>query len=109
MEFTPYRTTGKIIAVKTFGALVELTDTKEVGILHISKISERFISDVSKFLTPGTVIRVDVTNKKDDRVELSILDIPHYQNIDANGSEDFELLAEHLPQWIEEKKRSYQK
>lgn len=102
--FEPYRTKGKILSVKQFGALVELDDSDDVGLLHISKISERFVSDVNKFLIPGEEIWVDIIDKKNDRIELSILDIPNYRNVGANGAEDFDLLAEKLPGWINEMK-----
>ena len=101
----PYRTTGKIVSIQQFGALVELDETHEVGILHISKISERFVSDVTKFLTPGERIRVDVVKKTDNRVELSIINIPHYRNIDSEFANEFEILAEQLPVWIDEKNK----
>lgn len=100
----PYRTIGKIVSVQQFGALVELEDTHEVGILHISKISERFVSDVQKFLIPGERIRVDVVKKSDNRIELSIIDIPHYRNVDTDFEGEFEILADALPKWVDEKK-----
>lgn len=99
----PIRTIGKIVSVQQFGALVELVDTKEVGILHISKISERFISDVQKFLIPGEQIRVDNVNRTNNRIELSIKDIPHYRNLGSSHIEDFDMLVEALPSWIDEK------
>lgn len=109
MEFTPYRTTGTIISVKPFGALVELEGTKEIGLLHISKVSERFVSDIEKHLVPGEQIRVDVTNKTEERIELSIIDIPHYRNIDTPRSEEFEHLAEKLPGWIKDYNKKEEK
>ena len=105
LQEIPYRTTGKIVSIQQFGALVELDETHEVGILHISKISERFVSDVTKFLTPGERIRVDVVKKTDNRVELSIINIPHYRNIDSEFANEFEILAEQLPVWIDEKNK----
>lgn len=101
----PYQTLGKIVSVQQFGALVELLDTNEVGILHISKLSERFISDVQKFLVPGEVIRVNVVKKSENRIELSIIDIPHYRNAETKDEKEFAVLAEQLPKWIQEKKR----
>jgi Predicted RNA binding protein (contains ribosomal protein S1 domain) len=100
----PYRTLGKIVSVQQFGALVELIDTREVGILHISKISERFVSDVQKFLVPDETIWIDVVKKSAERIELSILEIPHYRNVGTACAGEFKILAELLPKWIEDKK-----
>ncbi|MGL5042870.1 MAG: S1 RNA-binding domain-containing protein [Culicoidibacterales bacterium] len=108
-QFIAYQTLGKIVKVQQFGALVELIDSNEVGILHISKLSERFISDVEKFLTPGEIIRVDVVKKSKERLELSIIDIPHYRNVDSKMAEEFNVLAQKLPFWIENKRPKRQK
>jgi len=101
----PYRTRGKVVSVQQFGALVELLETQEVGILHISKISDRFVPDVQQFVADNDVILVDVINRTPDRLELSILDIPHYRYPDAASASDFAPLAEQLPDWIETEKK----
>ena len=101
----PYRTIGKVVSIQQFGALVELEETHEVGILHISKISERFVSDVQKFLTPGERIWIDVVKQTADRIELSIIDIPYYRNLDTEFAGEFESLAQALPNWIAEKNK----
>jgi len=101
----PYRTQGKVVSVQQFGALVELVDTHEVGILHISKISERFVPDVEAFVTPNEVILVDVVNRTPGRLELSILDIPHYRNVGGSSEAEFASLAEKLPDWVVAQKK----
>lgn len=101
----PYRTKGRVVSIQKFGGLIELEETKEVGILHISKISPYFISDLSNFLTVGETIRVDVLNKNDQKIELSILNIPHYRNLKTKEEEIFRSLARSLPFWIKGKIR----
>jgi len=93
------------VSVQQFGALVELEETNEVGILHISKISERFVADVQQFVKVNDIIWVDVINRTPERLELSILDIPHYRNTDEDQAKEFASLAEHLPEWIEIQKK----
>lgn len=105
MKKLPYRTYGTVVSVQQFGALVELAQTHEIAILHISKISERFISDVQKFLTPGEIIHVDVVRKTENRIELSIMNIPHYRNKGDENEADFSILATHLPQWMSQKRK----
>jgi len=108
-EKIPYRTRGKVVSVQAFGALVELLDTHEVGILHISKISERFVSDVKQFVTPNEILIVDVINRTPERLELSILDIPHYRNVEGDAEAEFASLAAQLPTWIANEKKKRRK
>lgn len=101
----PYRTVGKVVSVQPFGALVELDETHEVGILHISKMSERFVPDVGTFVSVGDKILVDVVKRTSERLELSILDVPHYRNVGTSSAAEFAILAASLPQWISEKSK----
>ena len=48
---------GKVTGITKFGAFVELPEGK-VGLVHISQISETYITDISKHLRVGDIVRV---------------------------------------------------
>ena len=63
---------GKVTGVAPFGAFVELSGGK-VGLVHISQISETYVTDISKHLSVGDVIKVKVLGiTKDGKYDLSI-------------------------------------
>ena len=63
--------TGRVTAVKPFGAFVEVGGTS--GLLHISQISADFVEDLSQTLTVGMSIKCMIMDdKRKGRVSLSI-------------------------------------
>lgn len=63
---------GKVTGIAPFGAFVELSEGK-VGLVHISQISETYVTDISKHLSVGDVIKVKVLGMtKDGKYDLSI-------------------------------------
>ncbi len=62
---------GKIIKITKFGAFVEL-ESKINGLVHISEISNSFVSDISNFFKIGDDVKVKILNINDGKINLSI-------------------------------------
>ncbi len=65
-------TEGIVVKIVPFGAFVK-TDTSEVGLVHISEISDTYVKDVHQFLKEGDKVTVRVIGRnKDGKLNLSI-------------------------------------
>lgn len=63
---------GKVTGITKFGAFVALPGGKS-GLVHISNISDSYVSDINEFLTVGQEVKVKVMNiDQNDRINLSI-------------------------------------
>lgn len=63
---------GKVTGITKFGAFVALPGGKS-GLVHISNISDSYVSDINEFLTVGQDVKVKVLNiDQNDRINLSI-------------------------------------
>ncbi|MEO1784024.1 S1 RNA-binding domain-containing protein [Thermodesulfobium sp. 4217-1] len=63
---------GVVIGTAKFGAFIELP-SGEVGLVHISEVSEEYVKEVDTVLKKGDKVRVKVlTIKNDGKIELSI-------------------------------------
>ena len=63
---------GKVTGITKFGAFVALPGGKS-GLVHISNISDSYVSDINEFLTVGQEVKVKVLNiDQNDRIHLSI-------------------------------------
>ena len=63
---------GKVTGITKFGAFVALPGGKS-GLVHISNISDSYVSDINEFLAIGQEIKVKVMNiEQNDRINLSI-------------------------------------
>ena len=60
---------GKVVRIADFGAFIELPKGGE-GLLHISKISKKRISNVKDVLSENDVVSVRVLKISKDRIEL---------------------------------------
>ncbi len=66
---------GKVVKIMNFGAFVEILPGKE-GLVHISKIADRHIDEVTDVLSEGDEIRVKVIKiDNKDRINLSMKDV----------------------------------
>lgn len=90
--------TGKVVAIKPYGALVELTGDR-MSILHISKISEKFVANIEEYVKVGEWIRAEILTYGDERVEISIKNLRNYR-MNQQDAQAFEPLAQRLPTWI---------
>ena len=63
---------GKVTTITKFGAFVALPDGKS-GLVHISEVSNSFVSDVHDFLETGQEVQVKVLSiTPDGKINLSI-------------------------------------
>lgn len=63
---------GKVTGITNFGAFIELPEGK-VGLVHISQVADTYVTDVSKHLKVGDVVKVRVLGiAKEGKYDLSI-------------------------------------
>lgn len=65
---------GTVRNVTSFGAFVDI-GLKNDAMIHKSKLSNEFVSDPTKYVSIGQIIKVEVVNVdlKRDRVELKMI------------------------------------
>jgi len=98
---------GVVTGVQSYGIFVKL-ENGYTGLIHISEITEKFVSDVNKFAKIDENIYAEVKeiDKKNKKCILSVkglnyrMDIPRKIHETVRG---FTPLKEHLPIWIKEK------
>ena len=63
---------GKVTGITNFGAFVELPEGK-VGLVHISQIADAYVTDITKHLRVGDIVKVRVLGAtKEGKYDLSI-------------------------------------
>ena len=62
---------GKVTGITKFGAFVSLPEGKS-GLVHISEIANKYVSDVSEYVSMGQSVRVCVIGIKDGKINLSM-------------------------------------
>ena len=62
---------GKVKSITNFGAFVSLGDNK-TGMVHISEVSNSYVSDIRTFLTEGQDVKVMVLSVEGTKINLSI-------------------------------------
>ena len=63
---------GKVTGIAKFGAFVELPEGK-AGLVHISQVADNYVTDVSKHLKVGDIVKVKVLGvAKEGKYDLSI-------------------------------------
>ena len=62
---------GKVKSITNFGAFVSLGDNK-TGMVHISEVSNSYVSDIRTFLTEGQDVKVMVLSVEGNKINLSI-------------------------------------
>ncbi len=64
--------TGKVTGVTKFGAFVDLPDG-EVGMVHISEVSDTFVKEIGDFVKVGQEVKVKVISiGEDKKISLSM-------------------------------------
>jgi len=102
---------GKVIKVRPYALFINFEGVN--GLLHISEISDHYVRDIEKFATIGDEIKVKVLSidEKNGFLRVSYKQIDEkdrycshdssLKRIPEANNNDFSLLAEKLPQWIE--------
>ena len=63
---------GKVSGIMPFGAFITLPDNK-VGLVHISEVSQTYVSDINEHLKVGDVVKAKIIKIDDNgKVSLSI-------------------------------------
>ena len=73
---------GKVTGITNFGAFIELPEGK-VGLVHISQVADTYVTDVTKHLKVGDVVKVRVLGMaKEGKYDLSIKQVgkPSWQS-----------------------------
>ena len=62
---------GKVKSITNFGAFISLLEGKS-GLVHISEVSNTYVSDIRQHLTEGQDVKVVVLSVEGNKVNLSI-------------------------------------
>ncbi len=62
---------GKVKSIMSFGAFISLPEGKS-GLVHISEVSNTYVSDIRQHLTEGQDVKVVVLSVDGNKVNLSI-------------------------------------
>ena len=97
-----------VTSIENYGIFVKVDD-KYIGMVHITEISDRYVSNVRNFAFPNETIYakiVSIDNEK-NQMKLSIKSI-NYRILSSKGRvmespNGFSKLKENLPLWIEDK------
>ena len=103
----------EVTGVTDYGIFVKL-DNEYSGLVHISEISERFVSSVEKLYIIGDVIDAKVIEIDDDKKQIKLSIKKNKENrrkkkkIEEKG-EGFKPLEENLNKWVEERLKELEK
>ena len=96
---------GKITRVTNFGAFCEVLPGKE-GLIHISEISNRYVSAVEDFVKVGDEVKVKVIGIDDlGRIQLSLKQAQESQ--EQNGSQNLKSSTSSSPPVSAKRKRNH--
>ena len=62
---------GKVKTITNFGAFITLPENK-TGLVHISEVSNTFVSDIRQHLTEGQDVKVMIIGTENGKINLSI-------------------------------------
>ena len=62
---------GKVKSITAFGAFIALPENRS-GLVHISEVSNSYVSDVHEHLTEGQDVKVMVIGNENGKINLSI-------------------------------------
>ena len=62
---------GKVKSITNFGAFIALPENM-TGLVHISEVSNSYVSDIRQHLTEGQDVKVMVMGNEDGKLKLSI-------------------------------------
>lgn len=108
---------AEVTYIETYGAFVKLEDNYN-GLIHISEISNKYVSDINNFFKVGDYIYVEVleVDEKLKQIKLSIRNI-NYKGQKAKKNKKaieetphgFNTLRANLPIWINKKLKNIEK
>ena len=72
---------GQVVGIVSYGAFIKFSD-EYFGLLHISEMSDKYVSNIRDFVKEGTSIYVKIIeiNEEKKQLKLSIKDIDYRNN-----------------------------
>lgn len=62
---------GKVLNIMQYGVFIQLPN-KQKGLVHISEVSDKFVTDISAVLKSGQIVKVKVISVENAKIALSI-------------------------------------
>lgn len=98
---------GQVTGIEKYGAFVSL-DSGYTGLIHISEVSNDFVSDIHNFLEIGETIYCQIleVNEDDEQLKLSIKNINYKSSSKSKIKESrlgFLPLRNNLDKWISDR------
>jgi len=97
----------EVSGITDYGVFVKVNDEYS-GLIHISEISEKFVSSIERLYIIGDVIEAKVLEKDEEKKQLKLSIKENKENkckkkkIEEKG-EGFKPLKENLEKWVKEK------
>jgi S1 RNA binding domain protein len=88
---------GTVSGVTDYGAFVQLEDGS-VGMIHISKLSNSFVSDIRAFIKKGESVTATVISTDNGKLALSLI-----ENTRVSKRQDFESMLSSFKSASDEK------
>ena len=98
---------GEVTGIESYGIFIKIDDNVD-GLIHISEIANRYISNITKYVNVGEKIYAKVIDydSENSRLKLSIKGLNYkefYKNRKVQESvRGFSPLQENLEKWIDE-------
>ena len=102
---------GTVVGIKPYGAFISLEDNIS-GLLHISEITDSYVSDLNKYVQIGQVIRVKILDIdfEEKHAKLSLKAVKNVKsrrkyNLSEehfNAKKEFRILKEQIPRFLKE-------
>ncbi|MBQ3142841.1 MAG: S1 RNA-binding domain-containing protein [Bacilli bacterium] len=99
---------GQVTGITKYGVFVSLNDAYS-GMVHISEVSDKFVSDLDKKFNIGDIISVKVLDIDEDKmqVKLSIKELDFKIETGASAIKEkgtgFNIIAQNFESWVNEK------
>ena len=102
---------GTVVGIKPYGAFISLEDDIS-GLLHISEITDSFVSDLNRYVQIGKVVKVKILDI-DFEQKHAKLSLKAVKNVKSrkrynlseeyfNPYKEFRILKEQLPRFMKE-------
>ena len=101
---------GQVMGVTKYGIFVSLCDNY-TGMIHISEVSNKFVSNLEEKFKIGDVIKVKVLSINEDKlqVRLSLKRISRMNKMNKSIKEKGNGLSQKMPEWINKKIKDLEK
>ena len=104
----------KVSAIEPYGAFV-IIDNNYKGLIHISEINGKYIRNIEDYFNVGDSLHAKILgiNEENKQIKLTLKGIKNELNRKKKNLSDtrlgFSLLADLLPEWIDEKLKKIEK